>query len=66
MQGCNHAGICPYFDSNDERCGERFNLQRMREVFDQCLGEYSDCPIYHQLTISAGARDDSNILAKVG
>jgi len=44
--------MCPHFERNDPRCAARFNLDRIRDVFEQCLGDYTSCPIYYQLTIA--------------
>jgi len=52
VNGCESAVMCPYFEQNDPRCAARFNLDRIRDVFEQCLGDYTSCPIYFQLTIS--------------
>lgn len=43
--------VCPYFQGSDERCAKRFNLHRMAEIYDQCLGEFGRCSTYHQLRI---------------
>ena len=52
MNGCESAAMCPHFERNDSRCAARFNLDRIRDVFEQCLGDYTSCPIYYQLTIT--------------
>lgn len=50
MHNCTNGGVCPFFDRNDRRCAERFTLLRMAEVFDHCLGRYTECPVYHQIS----------------
>ncbi|MFQ5494861.1 MAG: hypothetical protein ACE5EX_05730 [Phycisphaerae bacterium] len=52
--------VCPFFQGNDERCARRFNLQRLSDVFGQCLDAYECCPVYHQLIggQSAASTDD--------
>lgn len=52
MNGCESAAMCPHFERNDARCAARFNLDRIRDVFEQCLGDYTVCPIYYQLNIA--------------
>ena len=52
LQGCNAKQICPFFQWNDKRCAERFNLQRLHKVFDECLGDYTRCSIYRQLAVN--------------
>ncbi len=51
MNGFDDKAVCPHFHGNDERCARRFNLQRLSEVFDNCLGEFNRCAIYHELTL---------------
>lgn len=52
LQGCNDKQICPFFQWNDERCAQRFNLRRLHQVFDECLSDYTGCSIYRQLVVN--------------
>jgi len=45
--------VCPFFEGKDRRCAQRFNLQQLGDVFDQCLDEFEGCRIYQQLTVGA-------------
>ena len=66
MSKNNDRTVCPFFQGNDERCARRFNLQRLSDVFGQCLDAYESCPVYHQLTCAqsdAGAGDDAHAAA---
>lgn len=47
--------ICPFFQRKDQRCAERFNLTRLYQVFDQCLGDFNACSIHTQLAIEHDA-----------
>ena len=42
--------MCPYIDLGDERCAQKLTLARIREVLEECVGDYGRCPIYQQIT----------------
>jgi hypothetical protein len=48
MQGCRNTRICPFFQCNDQRCSQRFNLRCLHQVFEQCLGDYAACGIFQE------------------
>lgn len=51
MNGLDEKSVCPFFHGNDERCARRFNLQRLPEVFEHCLGQFERCAVYIELTV---------------
>lgn len=57
--------ICPYFEQSDARCARRFTLQRLSEVFDQCLGDYDACQVFHQISISIQGKGETDVVARV-
>ena len=56
---------CPFFERGYEPCAKRFNLQRLTGVFEHCLGEYTACKVYHQITISRKTKDEAHAVARV-
>ena len=57
MQGYNGKRNCPFFQWNDQRCAQRFNLRRLHEVFDECLGDFALCGIYRWLSARHQGRE---------
>ena len=66
LNRCEQAAICPHFERNDARCAARFNLDRIRDVFEQCLGDYTACPVYYQLAMPTDLPRASGALAVAG
>lgn len=59
-----HA-VCPFFQDNDDRCAQRFTLERMGEVFELCLGAHRRCIVYHELCVRI-ERQSRPVLAQAG
>ncbi len=55
--------VCPFFEGKDRRCAQRFNLQQLGDVFDQCLDAFEGCRIYQQLTVGETDRRGCDVRA---
>ena len=65
MRESKESCVCPYFNSNEARCSERFTLERMAEVFRLCLGDHHPCEVYQDLTLN-GQPIHRHVLAQAG
>lgn len=52
--------VCPFLERRDRRCARRFNLNRLAEIFDNCLGEYESCQTYHEIRVSPRPEEEPN------
>ena len=57
--------VCPFFNSCEPRCSEKFTLERMSEVFRLCLGDHRPCEVFQELTVN-GLPVTRRILAQAG
>ncbi len=64
VPGYTSAQVCPFFERRDRRCARLFNLNRLAEIFDNCLGEYESCHTYHEIRVSPRPEKEPNAVAQ--
>jgi len=49
----NKLQICPYLEAADQRCAQRFTLEKLDEAYRFCFGSPERCSIYRMLSSEA-------------
>lgn len=60
----NNLKMCPYLENRDSRCADRLSLERLREAFLFCAGNYDHCTIFHQIRIERRRSEDNHLRAR--
>ncbi|MSR18768.1 MAG: hypothetical protein EXS00_06335 [Phycisphaerales bacterium] len=47
---------CPHVDGNDPRCGSRFTLGGVEDMFHFCCGGFHGCAMFHRINMEVKFR----------
>lgn len=65
MQDSCRSKACPFLERRDGRCADRFKLQHLAEMFDQCLDKYEACDVYHEINTPVPIEDKAHAVTPV-